>query len=94
MKSDEVIATLRQSEKDLRARGVRHPALFGSVARCDHRPEGGIDIELEAVRDVYTYVGLKTFIAGMFTGPVDIVDRGALRPHPRSPAENDALYAF
>lgn len=98
MKSDEIIATLRHNEKDLRARGVRHAALFGSVARGDQTHESDIDIlidiEPDTVRDVYTYVGLKTFIAEMFTGPVDIVDRGALRPHLRSPAEDDAVYAF
>ena len=98
MKSDEIIATLRQNERDLRARGVRHAALFGSVARGDHRPESDIDImidiEPETVRDVYTYVGLKTFIAEMFNGPVDIVDLEALRPHLRSPVEDDAVYAF
>jgi predicted nucleotidyltransferase len=37
MKTHDVIATLQRHEAALRARGVRHAALFGSVARGDGR---------------------------------------------------------
>jgi uncharacterized protein len=53
-----------------------------------------IDIEPEAVQDVYAYVGLKNYIAELFTGPVDVIDREALKPHVRPPAEAEAVYAF
>jgi predicted nucleotidyltransferase len=33
MKRDEIIEKLREREADLRAHGVTHAALFGSVAR-------------------------------------------------------------
>ena len=46
------------------------------------------------MRDLYTYVGLKTFIADLFTGPVDVVDRAALRSSLKGAAEDDAIYAF
>ena len=63
MDSGDVIDTLRRHEQDLRSRGVRHAALFGSVARGTAGPASDIDImidiEPEAVRDVYAYVGLK-----------------------------------
>ena len=98
MDKTEVIAKLRYHEQDLRARGVRHAALFGSVARgsagSDSDIDIMIDIEPETIRDVYAYVGLKTYIAALFTGPVDIVNREALRPRLRSPAESAAVYAF
>jgi predicted nucleotidyltransferase len=94
----DVIATLRQHETDLRARGVRHAALFGSVARGTAGPDSDIDImidiEPETVRDVYAYVGLKTYIADLFVGPVDVVDREALRSGLRTEAESDTVYAF
>jgi predicted nucleotidyltransferase len=93
-----IIARLRENEAALRARGVTHAALFGSRARGDDRPGSDIDImieiEPEAVQDVYAYVGLKSYIAELFVEPVDVVDRAALKPYVRPPAESEAVYAF
>ena len=98
MNRQDIIDRLRENERALRARGVVHAALFGSRARGDDRPDSDIDImidiEPEAVQDIYTYVGLKDFIADLFAEPVDIVDREALKPYVRPAAESDALYAF
>jgi predicted nucleotidyltransferase len=88
---------LRRAEADLRARGVRHAALFGSVARGDARPDSDLDIMIDVDPDasigVHEYVDLKDYIAGLFRGPVDVVSRDALKPHIR-PAIADAVYAF
>ncbi len=93
-----IIARLRENETALRALGVTHAALFGSRARGDDRPGSDIDIMIEiapdAVQDVYAYVGLKSYIAELFSEPVDVVDRAALKPYVRPPAESDAVYAF
>jgi predicted nucleotidyltransferase len=93
-----IIARLRENEAVFRARGVTHAALFGSRARGDDRPGSDIDImieiEAEAAPDVYTYVGLKSYIAELFAEPVDVVDRAALKPYVRPPAESEAVYAF
>jgi hypothetical protein len=98
MNADEALATLRQYEGALRARGVAHAALFGSTARGDNRPDSDVDILIEfspeARVTVYDYVGLKTYIAELFTQRVDVVDREALKPHLRQPAARDAVYAF
>lgn len=98
MKSEDVIARLRDCETELRARGVRHAALFGSVARGDATAASDIDIMLdldpEAVGDVYDYVGLKDYVASLFPGPVDVVNRAGLKSYVRPPAEAEALYAF
>jgi uncharacterized protein len=37
---------------------------------------------------------LKNVISALFTGDVDVVDRHALKPYVRPPAESDAVYAF
>ncbi|MGH9809814.1 MAG: nucleotidyltransferase family protein [Terriglobia bacterium] len=98
MKAEQVLATLRGCQNALRARGVAHVALFGSVARGDNRANSDIDILVEfdpgAHVTVFDYVGVKNYIAGLFVEPVDVIDRDALKSHLRPPAARDALYAF
>ena len=98
MNRQEILARLRESESVLRARGVMHAALFGSRARGDDRPDSDIDIMIEfdpaAHITVFNYAGLKEYIAGLFDGPVDVVNREGLKPHVRPAATTDAIYAF
>lgn len=81
-----------------RARGVRHAALFGSRARGDDRPDSETDIMIEidpeAPVGVYEYVGIKQYIADLFDGRVDVVDREGLKPYVRPAATADAIYPF
>jgi hypothetical protein len=98
MDRDAIIARLRAKEAELKARGVTHAALFGSRARGDNRPDSDIDILIDIDPNVdvgvYEYVGLKRFIADLFEGPVDVIDREALKPYIRPPAESEAVHAF
>jgi predicted nucleotidyltransferase len=43
---------------------------------------------------IYDYVRFKEFVASLFQELVDVIDRAALRPHPRAPLARDAVYAF
>jgi predicted nucleotidyltransferase len=98
MDREDIIARLRNAEPTLRARGVTHAALFGSRARGDTRPDSDTDIMIEidpeAPVTVYDYVALKDYIASLFDGPVDVVDRDRLKPYVRPAATADAIYAF
>lgn len=98
MTRDEILAILRAAEPELRRRGLRHAALFGSVARDEARLDSDIDILVEfepgEEGSIYDYVRLKQFVASLFDGPVDIVDRAALKPHLRAPTARDNVYAF
>jgi predicted nucleotidyltransferase len=98
MNRQEIIDRLRENERALRERGVTHAALFGSRARGDNRPDSDtdimIDIDPEADMSIYDYAGLKRYIASLFDGPVDVVDREALKPGIRLPVEGDVVHAF
>jgi predicted nucleotidyltransferase len=98
MDTQDIITRLRENEAALRSRGVAHAAVFGSRARGDSRPDSDTDIMIEidpAARiGVYEYVGLKEYIASLFEGPVDVVNRDSLKPYVRPAATSDAIYAF
>jgi uncharacterized protein len=98
MNREQVIATLRAHEPELRHRGVLHAALFGSVARGDAKPASDIDILIEiepdAPIDLFAYVGITHYLADLFPDRVDVANRNKLKPHVRPSAERDAVYAF
>jgi predicted nucleotidyltransferase len=98
MTRNEALATLQQHERELHARGVRHAAIFGSVARGEAAPGSDLDILIEldpeARLDVFAYAGLKSYVAGLFEGEVDVVSRNTLKPFLRAPSEQEAVYAF
>jgi predicted nucleotidyltransferase len=72
--------------------------VFGSVARGESRSDSDIDIMVEidpgTHLTVFDYAGLKDYIASLFDGPVDVVNRDGLKPYVRSAATADAIYAF
>jgi hypothetical protein len=98
MTRQDILDRLRENEAALRARGVAHAALFGSRARGEERADSDTDIMIEidptAPVGVWAYVGLKQYIATLFDGPVDVVDREALKPFVAPAATADAIYAF
>jgi uncharacterized protein len=98
MDRDEIITVLREHERELHRKGVAHAALFGSKARGDTRPDSDIDIlidlEPDARLSVFDYVGLKEYIADLFDGPVDVVNRKGLKPYLRGSVLDDLIYAF
>src|SRR5580658_6684927 len=98
MSNQDVLETLRKNEAELRARGVRHAALFGSRARGDNRPDSDIDIMVEIAPEaqlgVFEYVGIINRIEDMSPVSVDVSNRSAMKPHVRPSAEREAIYAF
>jgi uncharacterized protein len=98
MNRREAIKVLRRHEPDLRARGIIHAGLFGSVARGEAGPRSDLDILIELDPelnlDIFAYVGLKRYVAELFAGRVDVVNKEALKAHLRQRVSADAVYAF
>jgi predicted nucleotidyltransferase len=98
MKREDAIAILRQHADALKARGVCHAALFGSMARNQAGPTSDLDIMIELAPDAhlnaFDYARLKSYIAGLFPGKVDVVNRAALKPYVKGTAESDAIHVF
>ena len=98
MNREQIIATLRAHEAELRHRGVLHAALFGSQARGGTRPANDIDILIElepdAPIDLFDYIDITHYLADLFPARVDVANRSSLEPHVRPSAERDAVYAF
>jgi uncharacterized protein len=95
---EEIIATLRAHQAELRRRGVRHAALFGSIARAESKRTSDIDILIEldpqALVGLFEYVAITQYLADLFPVCVDIANRSSLKPLVRPSVERDALYAF
>jgi predicted nucleotidyltransferase len=89
---------LKDHEAELRSRGVRHAALFGSVARGVAGPGSDIDVMVDldptARISVYDYVGIVEYVQSLFGEPVDVSNRETLKPHVRPSAEHDAIRIF
>ena len=98
MTRDEILATLKAAKPELRAKGVKRAALFGSRARGDARPGSDIDVMVEIDPDanvgVWGLVSIMNVIEDRFPQKVDVSEREALRPFVQPSAEHDAIYAF
>ena len=72
----EAVEILRAHAPELRARGVRRAAVFGSVARGEATATSDLDIMIELDKSVrmtmFDYVGLKRTIAALFPCTTDI----------------------
>jgi uncharacterized protein len=93
-----VLETLKAHETELRQLGVRHAAVFGSVARGQERPESDIDVlvdlDPELTIGVFQYARLKLYIGGLLGGASDVVNRRKLKPLLRDNILREAVNVF
>ena len=53
-----------------------------------------IEFDPAARVTIFDYAGLKDYIAALFDGRVDVVNRDGLKPYVKPAATTDAIYAF
>jgi uncharacterized protein len=97
-----VLRTLRALEPELRAAGVRHISVFGSVARGDDTATSDVDLALDLAPDrtppgfqFVVYIDrLKQRLAAALSRDVDIVVLPARRLELRETLSREAIAAF
>src|SRR5262247_2620460 len=79
-----VIAALCAYQPELHRRGVRHAALFGSIARGEGKRTSDVDILIEldpqASVGLFEYVGTTQYLSDLFPVRVDVANRSGLKP--------------
>lgn len=97
-----VLRTLRTLEPELRAAGVRHVSLFGSVARGEDRAGSDVDLALDLAPGTlpkgFQFVAhvehLKQLLTKALSRDVDIVILPARRPALEETLRREAVSAF
>jgi uncharacterized protein len=98
VRREEVIARIRAHEAELRAMGVAHLALFGSVARGDDRPDSDVDvlIDVEPNRkfSLLNMAGVYRRLVDLLGRDVDLVSRKGLRARVAERISDDVTPVF
>jgi predicted nucleotidyltransferase len=94
----ETLKILKDHQAELQRRGVKHAAVFGSVARGDAREDSDIDllIDLDPAHPMglFGYASLKLYIQELLEGDADVVNRKTVKPLLRHAIMRDAVDAF
>ncbi len=89
---------LAAAEPELRRRGVRHLAVFGSVARGEDRPDSDIDVavEIEAGRSfsLFRMEETRLFLEDALVRPVDLGEIVSFRPQVRAAFNRERVAIF
>ena len=94
----QILEALQAHEAELRRLGVRHAAMFGSLARGEARPDSDIDVLVDLDPDrpmgIFEYARLKLYISELLGGVGDVVNRKTLKPLLRDAILREAVNAF
>jgi len=96
--ADQVIATLRAHEAELRAAGIRRLSLFGSVARGDDEAGSDVDLAVEFDRaagiGLIEVVGLERRLSELLGRDVDLVPEPVEKQRLQASIDRDRCRAF
>jgi predicted nucleotidyltransferase len=98
MDRESAIKILREHEPELKAAGVVHLRLFGSVVRNEATPDSDIDLMLDMDRaksvTLFTLGGLQVSLTEMLGVDADISMTDSMREPFRSHALSEAALVF
>ena len=98
MDRNQVIATLREHERELKAAGVVRLSVFGSTARDDRRPDSDVDLLAsfdESRRlSLLDVAGIELQLACLLGKHVDLIEEGTLKPRIQKSVEAETVRAF
>ena len=94
MKREEIVEKLRAHQEELKSRGVKSLAVFGSAARDEITAKSDVDIliEFEGPATFDAYMEAKFFLEDLLNHPVDLVTPQAIKPRIQSQIEKEAIY--
>lgn len=91
---DQVLATLREQARRLKALGVLRLGIFGSVARGEAQTGRDLDFFVRLDRLTFDrYMDLKIFLADLFQCRVDLVSEENLDPRLREVVYRELIEA-
>lgn len=98
MTRDLALRTLQQHAPALRARGVAHVRIFGSVARNEATKDSDLDVlvdfEPEFRVSLFDLVAVQQDLMDVFQSRVDVSEERAMKERIRRRAVREAVLAF
>jgi predicted nucleotidyltransferase len=92
------LLALREREPSLRAKGVMHAAVFGSVARGDEHDESDIDVLVELSREARIgtseMLQIERDLTGVLGRKVEVVSLGGLKSPKHDHIITEMIAAF
>ena len=96
--TEAIIETLCAHVAELRAAGIRHLSLFGSVARGESEPDSDIDLAAELDGDahinLFALAGLERRLGEILGRRVDLIPEPVEKARLRKNIERDRRRAF
>ncbi len=98
MDRNAVIEALQRHQRELKAAGIVHLRLFGSVARDEARGDSDIDLLADFDRTkrftLLTMAHLENRLSDLLGAKVDLAPADSLRDPVRARVQQEAIHAF
>lgn len=93
-----VLRSLQGERGRLRERGIRHLSVFGSTARQEAEADSDVDLIVDLAPasnlDIFDLASIAVELEAVLETRVDLVRRGAMKPHVTQAAARDEIHVF